>query len=42
MRKEVEMPKKTEEKIKLREKKKQPKMKISGKSVFELKKIISK
>ena len=31
-----------EEKIKRREKKKKPKMKVSGKRVFQLKKIISK
>jgi hypothetical protein len=40
MKKEVELPKKIEERIKMREKKKQPKMKISGKRVFQLKKII--
>jgi hypothetical protein len=40
MKKEVEIPKKTEERIKMREKKKQPKMKVSGKSVFKLKQII--
>ena len=31
-----------EEKFKRREKKKKPKMKISGKSIFELQKIIQK
>jgi hypothetical protein len=40
MKKEVELPKKIEERIKMREKKKQPKMKVSGKSVFQIKKII--
>lgn len=42
MKKEVELPKKTEERIKMREKKKQPKMKVSGKSVFKLKNILTK
>jgi hypothetical protein len=41
MKKEVELPKKTEERIKMREKKKKPKMKVSGKRVFQLKKIIN-
>jgi hypothetical protein len=40
MKKEVELPKKIAEKIKMREKKKQPKMKVSGKSVFKLKGLI--
>lgn len=42
MKKEAELPKKTEEKIKMREKKIKPKMKISGKSVFKLKNILTK
>jgi len=42
MKKEVELPKKTAERIKMREKKKQPKMKVSGKSVFKLKGLIIK
>jgi hypothetical protein len=42
MKKEVELPKKTAEKIKMREKKIRPKMPVSGKSVFKLKKIINK
>lgn len=37
-----ELQKELEEKLKKREKKKKPKMKISGKSVFELQKIIQK
>ena len=42
MKKEVELPKKTEERIKMREKKKQPKMQVSGKRVFQLKNILNK
>lgn len=40
MKKEVELPKKTEEQIKMRDKKHAPKMKVSGKSVFKLKGLI--
>ena len=40
MKKEVELPKKTEERLKMREKKQKPKMKVSGKSVFKIKKLI--
>jgi len=38
----AELPKKTENKIESREKKRKPKMKVSGKSVFEIKKLIKK
>jgi len=41
MKRENELPKKTTEKIKMREKKIKPKMPVSGKSVFGLKKIIN-
>lgn len=37
-----ELVEKTEEKIERREKKKKPKMKVSGKRVFQLKRIINK
>jgi len=37
-----ELPEKVEEKIERREKKKKPKMKVSGKSVFKIKKILTK
>jgi hypothetical protein len=37
-----ELPLKVEEKIERREKKKKPKMKVSGKSVFQLKKVLNK
>ena len=42
MKKEVELPKKTEERLKMREKKQKPKMKVSGKRVFQLKNILNK
>jgi hypothetical protein len=38
----VDLPKKTKEKIKKRDKKRKPKMRISGKRVFQLKKIFKK
>lgn len=42
-KKEIEeLEKQIEKKIKRREKKKRPKMKVSGKGVFELRKIITR
>jgi hypothetical protein len=41
VKKEKELPKNTEEKIENREKKRKPKMKISGKSVFQIKKLLT-
>ena len=38
----TEIPKKTKKKIERREKKRKPKMKVSGKRVFQLKQIIKK
>lgn len=38
----AEISKKTKHKIKEREKKRKPKMKVSGKRVFQLKRIINK
>jgi hypothetical protein len=40
MKKEAEIPEKTKQRIKMREKKNKPKMKVSGKSVFKIKQII--
>lgn len=40
--KNEELPKKIEERIKMREKKHKPKMRVSGKSVFQLKKILKR
>lgn len=38
----TEIPKKTKKKIERREKKRKPKMKVSGRGVFQLKKILKK
>lgn len=38
----TKIPAKTKKKIEMREKKRKPKMKVSGKGVFQLKRIIRK
>lgn len=40
-KKEEELPKIVEEKIENREKKRKPKMKVSGKGVFQIKKLLA-
>jgi hypothetical protein len=39
---DLELPNKIEAKIETRDKKRKPKMKVSGKSVFQIKKILTK
>lgn len=41
LKKEEELPKDMEEKIENREKKRKPRMKVSGKSVFQIKKLLT-
>lgn len=38
----TDLPKKIKKKIERREKKRKPKMKVSGKGIFQLKKLIKK